>query len=79
VFDAPDSVKPRVLVVLRENWALTSARDLSDLARMAEEAEQAGVDGVWVPKTSSALLSPWLRLLARAWDDLGSCVYDSST
>ncbi|MEP6851644.1 MAG: LLM class flavin-dependent oxidoreductase [bacterium] len=40
--------QPRVLVVLSENWTLTSARDLPDLVRMAQEAEQAGVDGVMV-------------------------------
>ena len=36
----------RVLVVLSENWTLTAARDLTDLVRMAQEAEDAGVDGV---------------------------------
>jgi probable F420-dependent oxidoreductase len=36
----------RVLVVLSENWTLASSRDLPDLVRMAQEAEDAGVDGV---------------------------------
>lgn len=40
--------RPRVLVVLSENWTLTSARDLPDLVRLAQEAEDAGVDGVMV-------------------------------
>lgn len=48
MFDAPGCVQPRVLVVLSENWTLTSARNLPDLVQMAEEAEQAGVDGVMV-------------------------------
>ena len=38
----------RVLVVLSENWTLTSGRDLPDLVRMAQEAEDAGADGVMV-------------------------------
>ena len=37
---------PRLVLVLSENWTLTSPRDLPVLVRMAREAEEAGVDGV---------------------------------
>jgi len=37
---------PRLLLVLSENWTITSARDLPGLVRIAAEAEQAGVDAV---------------------------------
>lgn len=37
---------PRLLLVLSENWTMTSPRDLRGLVRIAAEAEQAGVDGV---------------------------------
>lgn len=37
---------PRLLLVLSENWTLTSPRDLRALVRIAAEAEQAGIDGV---------------------------------
>ncbi len=37
---------PKLLLVLSENWTLTSPRDLRGLVRIAVEAEQAGVDGV---------------------------------
>ncbi len=37
---------PRLILVLSENWTLTSPRDLRSLVRIAVEAEAAGVDGV---------------------------------
>ena len=37
---------PRLIVVLSENWTLTSPRDLRSLVRIAVEAEAAGVDAV---------------------------------
>ena len=37
---------PRLVLVLSENWTLTSPRDLRALVRMAQEAEDAGIDGV---------------------------------
>jgi len=37
---------PRLVLVLTENWTLTSPRDLRALVRMAQEAEDAGIDGV---------------------------------
>ena len=37
---------PRFVLVLSENWTLTSPRDLRALVRMAVEAEEAGIDGV---------------------------------
>jgi probable F420-dependent oxidoreductase len=39
---------PRLVLVLSENWTMTSPRDLRALVRMAVEAEEAGVDGVMV-------------------------------
>ena len=36
----------RLVLVLSENWTLTSPRDLRGLVRIAEEAEDAGIDGV---------------------------------
>jgi probable F420-dependent oxidoreductase len=39
-------VTPRLVMVLSENWTLTSPRDLRALVRMAQEAEAAGVDTV---------------------------------
>jgi probable F420-dependent oxidoreductase len=41
-------VAPRLVLVLSENWTLTSPRDLGALVRMAQEAEAAGFDGVMV-------------------------------
>lgn len=40
------SAAPRLVLVLTENWTLTSPRDLRALVRIAQEAEDAGVDGV---------------------------------
>jgi probable F420-dependent oxidoreductase len=37
---------PRIVLVLTENWTMTPARDLRALVRIAQEAEDAGVDGV---------------------------------
>ena len=37
---------PRFVLVLSENWTMTSPRDLRALIRMAVEAEDAGIDGV---------------------------------
>jgi probable F420-dependent oxidoreductase len=34
------------VLVLSENWTMTSPRDLRALVRMAQEAEEAGIDGV---------------------------------
>lgn len=39
---------PRLVLVLSENWTLTSPRDLRSLVRMAVEAEDAGIDAVMV-------------------------------
>lgn len=38
----------RAVLVLSENWTLTSPRDLRALVRMAVEAEEAGVDAIMV-------------------------------
>ena len=37
---------PRLVLVLSENWTLVSPRDLRTLVRIAQEAEDAGIDGV---------------------------------
>jgi probable F420-dependent oxidoreductase len=37
---------PRIVLVLSENWTMTPAHDLRALVRIAQEAEDAGVDGV---------------------------------
>jgi probable F420-dependent oxidoreductase len=37
---------PRLVLVLSENWTLVSPRDLPALVRMAQEAQDAGIDGV---------------------------------
>jgi probable F420-dependent oxidoreductase len=36
----------RLVLVLSENWTITSPRDLRGLVRIAQEAEAAGIDGV---------------------------------
>jgi probable F420-dependent oxidoreductase len=46
VVDVAVTVGPRIVLVLTENWTLTPARDLRALVRIAQEAEDAGVDGV---------------------------------
>jgi probable F420-dependent oxidoreductase len=40
------SAAPRIVLVLSENWTMTPARDLRALVRIAQDAEDAGVDGV---------------------------------
>ena len=42
----PGSRRLRLVMVLTENWTITSPRDLRALVRMAQEAEAAGVDAV---------------------------------
>jgi probable F420-dependent oxidoreductase len=37
---------PRLVLVLTENWTITSSRDLRRLVRLAHEAEDAGIDAV---------------------------------
>lgn len=37
---------PRLVLVLSENWTMSSPRDLRALVRIAQEAEEAGIDGV---------------------------------
>ncbi len=37
---------PRLVLVGSENWTMTSPRDLRGLVRIAQEAEDAGIDGV---------------------------------
>lgn len=39
---------PRMLLILSENWTLTGGRDLRDLVRWAQEAEDAGFDAVMI-------------------------------
>ena len=40
--------RPRLVLILTENWTLVPARDLRPLVRMAVEAEEAGFDAVMV-------------------------------
>jgi len=42
------AVRPRLILILTENWTLVPARDLRALVRMAVEAEEAGFDAVMV-------------------------------
>jgi len=42
------AVRPRLVLILTENWTLVPARDLRRLVRMAIEAEEAGFDAVMV-------------------------------
>jgi probable F420-dependent oxidoreductase len=42
------AVRPRLVLILTENWTLVPARDLRTLMRMAVEAEEAGFDAVMV-------------------------------
>ena len=37
---------PKLILILSENWTLTSPRDLRQLVRFAVEAEEAGFDGI---------------------------------
>jgi probable F420-dependent oxidoreductase len=43
---ATAATAPRLVLVLSENWTMTSPRDLRALVRIAQEAEDAGIDGV---------------------------------
>ena len=45
---SPPTRVPRFVLVLSENWTMTSPRDLRALVRIAVEAEEAGIDGVMV-------------------------------
>ena len=47
---------PRMLLILSENWTMTTGRDLPRLVRWAREAEDAGFDGVMV--SEHILLGP---------------------
>jgi probable F420-dependent oxidoreductase len=40
------STAPRLVLVLSENWTMTPSRDMRALVRMAQDAEDAGIDGV---------------------------------
>ena len=42
------AVRPRLVLILTENWTLVPPRDLRALVRMAVEAEEAGFDAVMV-------------------------------
>jgi probable F420-dependent oxidoreductase len=44
----PPGRVPRFVLVLSENWTMTSPRDLPALVRIAQEAEEAGIDGVMI-------------------------------
>ena len=39
-------MRPKLVMVLTENWTITDPRDMRGLVRMAVEAEQAGIDAV---------------------------------
>lgn len=43
-----DGLRPKLVLVLSENWVITDPRDMRALVRMAVEAEQAGIDAVQV-------------------------------
>ena len=43
---AVPATRPRLVLVLSENWTMTSPRDLRALMGIAQEAEEAGIDGV---------------------------------
>jgi probable F420-dependent oxidoreductase len=44
----PAMTPPKLILILSENWTMTSPRDLPSLVRFAVEAEQAGFDAVMV-------------------------------
>ncbi len=50
-------------MMLRENWTLTSGRDLSELVRWAEVAEDAGIGPSGLPMG--------LQVIGRNHDDAG--------
>lgn len=55
--------RPRLVLVLSENWTLVSPRDLRALVRIAQEAEAAGVDGVML--SEHIVLGPSAGALGR--------------
>jgi probable F420-dependent oxidoreductase len=57
------SASPRFVLVLSENWTMTSPRDLRALVRMAREAEDAGIDGVML--SEHIVLGPSAGALGR--------------
>ena len=54
---------PRLVLVLSENWTMTSDRDLRALVRIAQDAEDAGVDGVML--SEHIVLGPSAGALGR--------------
>jgi probable F420-dependent oxidoreductase len=54
---------PRFVLVLSENWTMTSPRDLRALVRIAVEAEDAGIDGVML--SEHIVLGPFAGALGR--------------
>ena len=42
------SASPRMLMILSENWTLTTGRELPELVRWAQVAEDAGFDAVMI-------------------------------
>jgi probable F420-dependent oxidoreductase len=54
---------PRFVLVLSENWTMTSPRDLRALVRIAVEAEDAGIDGVML--SEHIVLGPSAGALGR--------------
>jgi probable F420-dependent oxidoreductase len=54
---------PRFVLVLSENWTMTSPRDLRALVRIAVEAEEAGIDGVML--SEHIVLGPSAGALGR--------------
>jgi probable F420-dependent oxidoreductase len=54
---------PRCVLVLSENWTMTSPRDLRALVRIAVEAEDAGIDGVML--SEHIVLGPSAGALGR--------------
>jgi probable F420-dependent oxidoreductase len=54
---------PRFVLVLSENWTLVSPRDLGALVRIAQEAEEAGIDGVML--SEHIVLGPSAGALGR--------------
>jgi probable F420-dependent oxidoreductase len=54
---------PRLILVLSENWTMTSPRDLRALVRIAQDAEEAGIDGVML--SEHIVLGPGAGALGR--------------
>jgi probable F420-dependent oxidoreductase len=57
------SAAPRFVLVLSENWTMLSPRDLRSLVRIAQEAEEAGIDGVML--SEHVVLGPSAGALGR--------------